>query len=133
MLAAYNQAVTEVDLNNTDWHKPIEILNKYIKQFKLQNYIRDDMSYHDDWRVIHPFIKTKKLVANENYYFIHWLNEEWRARQLSKDEIRINSTLGTLIKQYGVDDTKYSFAQKTLNFIKTTNFFGNLKLLNVVD
>lgn len=131
MLDSYHEALKEVDDENTDWHKPIAILNKHIKLNDLTGYVVDDMSYEDDWRVISTFIKSNKEAINQDYYFIHWLNEEWRARRLSKDLIRYQSQLGSLIFKYGLRQDKPTAFSLLENYFKTSDFYENMRLLNV--
>jgi len=132
MKASYEEAMQTVTAENTDWHKPIEILNKYIAVYSLSGFIRSDLSYPDDWRIISTYIKTKPNY-NRDYYFIHWLNEEWRARYLSKNIYRFNSLLGQLMAQYEVIGPARSRYDYIVNYIKTSTFFENLRLLNIID
>lgn len=93
MLACYEEALREVDENNTDWHKPIEILNKHVFANNLQQYIFHDASNADLWNEIVEFvIGTKKIPGS--YFFIHWMNEEWRSREIDKNNFRFRSVLG---------------------------------------
>lgn len=133
MLSSYEEANREINGNNEDWHKPIEILNKYIKHYDLKSHIKSDLSYEDDWRIISKFIKSNSKALDLDYYFIHWLNEEWRARQLSKNIYRYKSILGELMLKYGVADRKFTTTQKMINYFKTSEFYENLRLLNVIE
>lgn len=133
MNSAYEEAMLEVNEQNTDWHKPIEILNKYVKQYQLEKYIKNDLALPDDWRVILKMIKGKSNQSTEPCYLIHWLNEEWRARNLSKDLIRIESTLGELMTAHGILKSDYTFMEKQLNYLRTSGFYENLRILNVVE
>ncbi len=132
MKSSYEKAIKEVDAENTDWHKPISILNEFIVLNKLTDYIRKDLSYPDDWRVIRSFIK-RNVEYDSCFYFIHWLNEEWRARNLSKDRYRYNSLLGRLMRKYEVDNSRKSKFGYLVNYLKTSVFYENLRLLNVVE
>ena len=132
MKAAYEEAIEAVTADNTDWHKPIEILNKYIRQYELSGFVRGDLSYADDWRIISKFIKARK-GSNNDYYFIHWLNEEWRARYLSKNIYRYNSLLGELMAKYQINTPARSRYDYMINYIQTSTFFENLRLLNVIE
>ena len=100
MLDCYNEAITEVTENNRDWHKPIEILNKNVRKHGLENFIFNDVSYPDRWPVIKGFIR-KRRTLNQDFYFIHWMNEEWRSRGISKNHIKRKSTLGELMLTAG--------------------------------
>ena len=132
MKAAYEEAVTAVTADNTDWHKPIEILNKYILQFDLREFILADLSYSDDWRIISKLIKSR-WKYNSDYYFIHWMNEEWRARYLSKDIYRFNSLLWTQMSKYNINKYSPSKSDYIINYFQTSTFFENLRLLNVIQ
>jgi len=133
MKSAYEEAVSEVNEQNNDWHKPIEILNKYIKEYHLEKYIKKNLALPDDWRIILKMIKGKSDKSIESFYFIHWLNEEWRARNLSKDLIRIESTLGALMREHGILKSDYTFLEKQLNYLRTSDLYENLRILNVVE
>ncbi len=132
MKAAYEEAVNSVDAENTDWHKPIEILNRHISALDLTEYIRADLSYPDDWRIISKFIKGN-ASCDQKYYFIHWLNEEWRARHLSKNVYRYRSLLGSLMAQQKISAEGISRRAYFFNYIQTSTFFENLRLLNVIE
>lgn len=132
MLDSYNEAIQEVDDENTDWHKPIEILNKHIKNNKLTSSVRSNMSYEDDWRVISRLIKNNKEIIREDVYFIHWLNEEWRARQISKDIFRYCSHLGNVMNKYGLRPENLSTYAFIENYLKTSDFYENMRILNIV-
>lgn len=101
MLACYQQASAEVDENNTDWHKPIEILNKHVFANNLQQYIYGNVSNLDMWHEIAGFITGNQSVPS-NYYFIHWMNEEWRSRDIDKNDFRYNSVLGEMMINAGL-------------------------------
>jgi hypothetical protein len=93
MLACYEEATKEVDETNTDWHKPIAILNKHVFGNNLQQYIRGHVSNVDVWHELVPFVIGSKAIP-ANYYFIHWMNEEWRSREIDKNAFRFRSVLG---------------------------------------
>ncbi len=101
MLACYQQASAEVDENNTDWHKPIEILNTHVFLNNLQQYIYGGVSNLDMWHEIAGLITGNQQVP-ANYYFIHWMNEEWRSRDIDKNSFRYNSVLGKMMINAGL-------------------------------
>jgi hypothetical protein len=101
MLACYQQASAEVDENNTDWHKPIEILNRHVFVNNLQQYIYGNVSNLDMWHEIAGLITGNQQVP-ANYYFIHWMNEEWRSRDIDKNSFRYNSVLGKMMINAGL-------------------------------
>lgn len=101
MLSCYQEASSEVDENNTDWHKPIEILNKYVFANHLQRYVFQHVSNVDVWSEIVGFVIGNQPIP-DNYYFIHWMNEEWRSRDIDKNDFRFKSVLGEIMIQSGL-------------------------------
>ena len=101
MLACYTEAAAEVNENNTDWHKPIEILNKYVFENNLQQYVYPYISNHDDWNRIVGYVVGNDPIP-EQYYFIHWMNEEWRSRDIDKNDFRYRSVLGQQMLEFGL-------------------------------
>lgn len=61
MRLCYEQAREQVDENNTDWHKPIQILNDHIVKLGLAHHIKE-LSNHDKWndvrKLLYKNIKT---------------------------------------------------------------------------
>lgn len=101
MLACYEEAIAKVDENNTDWHKPIEILNKHVSANRLQPYIFQQVSNLDIWSELVDFVIGQKPVP-ANYYFIHWMNEEWRSRDIDKNSFRFKSSMGEMMINAGL-------------------------------
>ncbi len=101
MLACFEEAQAEVNENNTDWHKPIAILNKYVFKNGLQRYIFAYVSNVDDWAHIVGYVVGRNEVPTA-YYFIHWMNEEWRSRGIDKNDFRYRSVLGQLMIDAGL-------------------------------
>lgn len=100
MLKCYEDAVREVDENNRDWHKPIEILVKNVFKFELQKYILSDVSNTDEWHKIRPFVYSNKLTVPSNWHFIHWCNEVWRTNSFDKNTPFYASFYGQLLMKY---------------------------------
>lgn len=96
MLHCYQQASKEVTEENRDWHLPIQILNDQIAAHGLLDYVRPHISNNDRWDDLKRFVLKKKAIP-ENYYFIHWMNEEWRSRGLDKNHVKPWSTLGQMM------------------------------------
>ncbi len=98
----FKRAVREVDAQNRDWLKPIRILNEGVKRYKLQSYIFSDISNPDRWEIVdyHRFFYGKK---KKPYYIFHWMNEEWRAKKISKEEVNKGSFLYHLMKSHSID------------------------------
>ena len=99
MRQCYEEAIASVDEHNTDWHKPIEILNKHIFQFNLQEFIKEGVSNQDQWDRTSRFVRYGDTFPSE-WYFIHWQNEEWRSRMISKADFYHKSTLAKQLQKY---------------------------------
>lgn len=109
MKDCYEEASATIDENNTDWHKPIEILNRQVLQNQLQTYISGQISNQDKWDEVKKHVCRNNPMP-ENYHVIHWMNEEWRSRKLDKNDIRYNSALGKLMIKHSLlllPDSRY--------------------------
>jgi hypothetical protein len=131
MKICYEEGVANVNESNTDWHKPIEILCSNVQKLQLNNFIKEGLSNHDVWEETNSFISRKTAIPS-GYYFLHWQNEEWRAKLLDKDCVRINSTLGGLMQQHGILKPQYSARELLHNTFQQTGFYKNMKLLGIV-
>lgn len=100
MLKCYKDASREVDENNRDWHKPIEILVNNVFEFNLQEYIVQGVSNSDEWHKIMPFVQNVQLEVPVDWFFIHWCNEVWRSNGYSKNSPLYNSFYGQLLSEY---------------------------------
>lgn len=96
MWDCYVEAKEKVTEENTDWHLPIQILNDNIERHELKKYIRDGISNRDRWHELRRYILGRKSFP-EAYYFVHWMNEEWRSRGLDKNNVKAFSTLGMMM------------------------------------
>jgi hypothetical protein len=101
MKRCYDEAITEIDEHNTDWHKPIDILNKHIDALQLNGYIVKDCSNDDRWDDTSRFIYRNEDYP-DHWYFIHWQNEEWRNKQLDKSTFYHHSTLSEMLCNFGL-------------------------------
>ncbi len=101
MQRCYEEAIETVTEQNTDWHKPIDILNKHITALQLEGYIVKDISNQDHWDDTSRFIWSYEELP-EHWHFLHWQNEEWRNQQVSKTNFYHNSTLAELLCKYGL-------------------------------
>lgn len=114
MKQCYEEASAKIDKNNTDWHKPIYILNEKIEQHLLYDFIVEDCSNQDFWADTSRFVVKNKEYPN-HWYFIHWQNEEWRSRGLNKNKIYEGSTLAYLMAKYNLPVCKKPFWQKNIS------------------
>lgn len=101
MQRCYERACIEVTASNTDWLKPIRILNEGISHFGLSTYIKN-ISNVDRWEVV-AFYHTFPMKLDANFYVFHWMNEEWRAKGLDKNSCIKNSFLDRLMTQHQVE------------------------------
>ncbi len=101
MKQCFEEASATIDKNNTNWHKPIDILNKHISSLQLENYIVNEVSNHDRWAETSDFIWTHRELP-AHWHFIHWQNEEWRNQPVSKSGFYHRSTLADLMAHYGI-------------------------------
>lgn len=119
MKRCYEEASSAVDEHNTDWHKPIDILNKNISDLQLQPYIVNHISNQDRWDDTSRFVYGEQPVPPE-WYFIHWQNEEWRNQALSKKDFYFKSALAKQLSAYGLYEppkSKFAELRNTLSFL----------------
>ncbi len=121
-----------IDEHNTDWHKPIEILNVYVKKLGLEQYIHHGISNPDQWDVTSLFVKHAEPIP-ESWKFIHWQNEEWRSRAISKNIFFYKSTLALLLHQYGLITLPSSFWGKAMNQIETFRIFETINSRHITQ
>lgn len=101
MKRCYEEAIANVDEHNTDWHKPINILNKHIEALHLNSYIVNGNSNQDRWDDTSRFVFGAPDIPDE-WNFIHWQNEEWRNQNLDKNNVYHGSCLAKLLLHYGL-------------------------------
>ena len=99
MRLCFEEAISTVKSDNTDWHKPIKILNKHVKELGLQKFVHSGCGNADDWRIVEEFIYGNTKLR-DHFLFVHWMNEEWRTRKIDKGDIPHRSALGKLLVQY---------------------------------
>ncbi len=101
MKYCFERASKEVTTDNRDWLKPIKILNEGVQKFNLASFIAPNISNPDRWEMVdyHRFFYGKK---KKSIYIFHWMNEEWRAKNISKDVVVESSFLASLMKQHEV-------------------------------
>ncbi len=101
MKLTYEEVSAVCDENTIDWLLPNKILNKYILQLGLDTFIYTNESNNDIWHETFRYI-TANIAIPKEYRFFHWMNEEWRVRNIDKDRIFSNTTLGTLLKRHNL-------------------------------
>lgn len=101
MKRAYEEVQERCSEDTIDWLLTNQILNDHIKELNLQQYIFKGQSNMDDWLEVERYIYTSRL-PNENWYSIHWMNEEWRSRKLDKNVVFENTFLHQLYEKYEI-------------------------------
>ena len=107
MKKCFEEAVEKVTENNRDWHLPIQILVDNVKELGLTSYIRS-FSNPDSWNVIRKFL-AKEVEIPQNWYIIHWVNEEWRRNKIDKTTFLKNSLYAKLANENTVNINKAHF------------------------
>ena len=107
MKNCFLKAKTLIKKDNTDWHKPIEILINEVFELKLEHYIQTNKGNLDYWNETIKHIKKRKKIP-ENWIYLHLQNEEWRNRNIDKNKIRIRSTLAKLMIKHKIIKSNYS-------------------------
>jgi hypothetical protein len=109
MKDSYEDAITQVTAENTDWSKPIEILNQHIKRQQLSSFIKDDICNPDIWEVVdlYRYFDVKPL---KSYYVIHWMNEYYRNKEIDKNSTIKDSFLDKQMERYFIATRRIDFA-----------------------
>lgn len=126
MAYCFERAIHEVDENNLDWHRPINILNDGIKKYNLEGYVNASYSNRDWWVDILDYFYTNKGFQEE-WEFFHWTNENFRAYQLDKNKFKIGSSYFYLLEKLNLVDKNYSWIDKLANKMKYNSFHKLLK------
>ncbi len=126
MKYCFDRTSAEVDDENTDWHKPIQILNDGIEKFALDEFIVRGVSNRDWWSEVAVLFKKIKPLPVE-WMFLHLMNEELRARGIDKEDIKIRSVIGDLLTAYGIVEEEKNGIKILLNTLKHSRFGVALK------
>jgi len=117
MKTCYEEAINEVDAQNTDWHKPVEILNRNIIKFELVKFIQHEISTNDVWEEVISFLFYNRKLPDGAFVF-HLMNENWRVKNLDKNDFKINSTYGKLLMKYNVIENNFTAWDILINSLK---------------
>jgi hypothetical protein len=97
MRLSYELASRVVGEDNDDWHKPVRIMCRFIKQLGLMPYVRPGICNLDD----SVEIETKFLRGDqpfpESWYFIHWCNA------MNGNSYEQDSTFHSMLRRYGCE------------------------------
>jgi len=110
------QVESSCDENTVDWLLPNRLLSENIRKLHLTMYIKKNISNPDIWQVTEKFIFKNRAIPKE-WHVMHWMNEEWRMRNISKDDIRPATAIGSLMYRHGLG-RKSGYADKVLEKIK---------------
>lgn len=129
MLRCYEEAIEQVTEHNTDWHKPINILNDNITRLDLDKYIVRGVSNQDRWDSTSRYIWTDAELPPQ-WYFIHWQNEEWRTQNVSRSTFYYRSALGRLLRSYQLAAVPQSRAAELLNTARHSQLLRRFTIFN---
>ncbi len=101
MKKCFEEAVAKVDENNRDWHLPIQILVDNVSKFGLNHYIRI-FSNPDSWDLIRLMMQ-KDYPVSEDWYVIHWVNEEWRRNKINKSVFLKKSLFYQMARKHNIN------------------------------
>lgn len=105
----YNRAVKEINADNEDWMLPIRILNEGIERFHLEQYI-GQISNDDSFPVVASLLRSAPAIP-AHWNIIHWMNEEFRRMDISKDICLSNSLLHQLYEKHHIVHRTYKGAE----------------------
>ena len=127
MQSAYEESLARCNTDTEEWLMTNRILNKHVKRHGLQKYITSQLSNQDQWSAIAKFIYWECDIP-DNWYFLHWMNEEWRRQGLDKKKYFNRTTLAALVRQYPiVIEMEYSIFEKKKYQIKSSSLFKALE------
>ena len=129
MKLCFEEAIESVTAENTDWHKPIYILNENISKLHLEKYIQPNVSNEDRWEITNRYVWGDESLP-EFWYFIHWQNEEWRLKKVNKNEFSYKSALARLMREYSLIEIPQSRFEELVNIIKHSELFRKLTIFN---
>jgi hypothetical protein len=129
MKRCYEEAIEEVTEHNTDWHKPINILNENIAKLQLEKYIRKDVSNEDKWDITSRYIWGEDTLP-DTWYFIHWQNEEWRMKKVNRNDFYYKSALAGLMREHHLAEIPQSRIKEIINTVRHSKFMRKLTIFN---
>lgn len=132
MKQCYEEAIVAVDANNTDWLKPVEILNRHIAALQLQGYISNNMCNDDRWAQTSRYIWHSDVLP-AHWYFIHWQNEEWRRNAVTKYDFYYCSALAGLLAQNALYTPPPQGVAKAINVVRHSSYFRALENIFLAD
>jgi hypothetical protein len=107
-----------LNAKNQDWEAPIRILNEEINNLGLNQFSKV-FSNDDSWPVISNLVSSRRKDIGQ-WHFIHWMNEEFRALNISKERFPEAGWLGQLLRGYHLNTVKMTLRQ-SITFRWKTN------------
>jgi hypothetical protein len=117
MKTCYEESLVHLNENTLNWLKPLEILSENVKKFNLTQYIKSDLSFDDRWEIV-SLLRHYRIAIPDHFYFIHWLNEVWRWKNINKELHKFNSVYGDLLRKFGLVKQHISSLRGWLNSIR---------------
>lgn len=111
MKRAYEETKVTCNENTLEWLLPNKILNKHISELNLSIFIREDLSTTDWWSKVDIYLKTDNKIP-DSWFFIHWMNEEWRSKGINKKSVYSGTRIGEIFNKYDLPVVKYPFVKK---------------------
>lgn len=96
----YETARQVIHPGNTDWLRPLQILNEGIQRFGLTAYL-SSFTNADSWPLVTQYM-TRSPSTGDIAAF-HWMNEEFRRIGLSKHSFIENSFLQQQMATHGIE------------------------------
>ena len=112
MLETWKETEKKVNAETDDYLLPNKILNNNVEKYNLSHCILSQLGPRDWWPDIEKFLYSE-ILPQKDWYFMHWMNENWRTNNLSKNEIYKNTSLSNFLGQYNITfqekskDSKY--------------------------
>jgi hypothetical protein len=127
MKKCFDEAEAKVDENNCDWHLPIQILVDNVYFLGLKNYIKD-FSNPDSWNLIRKML-LKNIAIPENWFIIHWVNEEWRRNKIDKSIFLKESLFFKFANQHNISVIQAKSIAAIKQKIKLTKLSFGYKII----
>lgn len=102
MKRSYEDSNANTNADTEKYLLPNEILNEHISDLELSKYIQDGLCNREWFPDIEYFLFTSKKIS-EDWYFLHWINEEWRTQGLDKNSFYNGTIIYDIMKKYKVE------------------------------
>jgi hypothetical protein len=101
MKACFEQAFETVNADNTDWLKPVVILNDHIARLGLSKYVKHNISNPDLSEVVDLY-RYFAVGVPKRYHIIHWMNEQYRGQGVDNNCTIKGSLLDMQMVKHGI-------------------------------